>query len=118
MSEGIDLHRYCRHLIHYELSASPIRTMQRNGRLRRVNSWAAQTGLPIRIAYPAYGGTRDERMVSITKRRIDAFSMLLGGVPTFDEETTEADERWRSEVVQLMRKKLSHLNGRLTVVRG
>lgn len=118
MSEGIDLHRFCRHLIHYELSASPIRTIQRNGRLRRVNSWAAQTGLPLRIAYPAFGGTRDQRMVSIMKRRIDAFSMLLGGVPTFDEETIEADEQWRAEVVQLLRKKLSHLNGRLAVVRS
>ncbi|MDB4986324.1 MAG: helicase, partial [Myxococcaceae bacterium] len=30
LSEGIDLHRCCRHLVHYELSASPIRTIQRN----------------------------------------------------------------------------------------
>ncbi len=27
LSEGIDLHRYCRHLIHYELDPSPIRTV-------------------------------------------------------------------------------------------
>ena len=54
LSEGIDLHRYCRHLIHYELDPSPIRTVQRNGRLRRVNSWAAATGQPILYAYPAF----------------------------------------------------------------
>jgi len=54
LSEGIDLHRYCRHLIHYELDPSPIRTVQRNGRLRRVNSWAAATGRPILYAYPAF----------------------------------------------------------------
>jgi ERCC4-related helicase len=50
LSEGIDLHRYCRHLIHYELDPSPIRTVQRNGRLRRVNSWAAVTKQLIQYA--------------------------------------------------------------------
>ncbi|WP_210546735.1 helicase-related protein [Rhodoferax sp. PAMC 29310] len=38
LSEGIDLHNYCRHLIHYELDTSPIRTVQRNGRIRRVGA--------------------------------------------------------------------------------
>ena len=59
LSEGIDLHRYCRHLIHYELDPSPIRTVQRNGRLRRVSGWAATTNQKIRYAYPAFAGTRD-----------------------------------------------------------
>ena len=53
LSEGIDLHRYCRHLIHYELNPSPIRTVQRNGRLRRVNSWSACDGQAdsLRLSY-------------------------------------------------------------------
>src|SRR5207249_1648295 len=76
LSEGVDLHRYCRHLIHYELDPSPIRTMQRNGRIRRVNSWAAATGRPILYAYPAFRGTRDYRLVQIMKKRIDSFSLL------------------------------------------
>jgi hypothetical protein len=37
-----------------------VRTLQRNGRVRRVDSWAALTGRPIRYAYPTFGGTRDE----------------------------------------------------------
>lgn len=118
LSEGIDLHRCCRHLIHYELSASPIRTIQRNGRLRRVNSWAAATKKPLLIAYPAFAGTRDQRMVSIMKRRVDAFSMLLGGVPEFEMDVSEEEEQWRAEVVALMRKKLERLNGRLAVTGG
>jgi len=61
-SEGIDLHRYCRHLIHYELDPSPISTVQRNGRLRRVNIWAAVTGKPILYAYPAFRRTRYEKL--------------------------------------------------------
>jgi ERCC4-related helicase len=63
LSEGIDLHRYCRHLVHYELDPSPIRTVQRNGRLRRVNSWAAIAGRPICYAYPAFRGTRETRNI-------------------------------------------------------
>lgn len=80
LSEGVDLHRFCRHLIHHELDPSPIRTIQRNGRLRRVNSWAALTGQPIRILYPALGGTRDEKLVAIMRYRLQQFDLLLGGI--------------------------------------
>ena len=52
LSEGVDLHRFCRYLIHHELDPSPARIIQRNGRLRRINSWAARTGQPIRILIP------------------------------------------------------------------
>ncbi len=100
LSEGIDLHRYCRHLIHYELDPSPIRTVQRNGRLRRVNSWAAVTGQPIRYAYPAFAGTRDHRLVQIMKKRINSFSLLLGGVQDINVDTVlDADEKWRNDVL-------------------
>jgi len=80
LSEGIDLHKFCRHLIHHELDPSPVRTIQRNGRLRRVNSWAARTKEPIRIYYPSLQGTRDERLVKIMSGRIRQFNLLLGGV--------------------------------------
>ncbi|MBB5045952.1 hypothetical protein HNR60_000687 [Rhodopseudomonas rhenobacensis] len=108
LSEGIDLHRYCRHLVHYELDPSPIRTVQRNGRVRRVNSWAAVTGKSIKYAYPAFRGTRDHRVVQIMKKRIDSFSLLLGGVQDFDiDQVAESDERWRNEVIQLAKKRLA-----------
>ncbi|WP_158091556.1 helicase-related protein [Bradyrhizobium canariense] len=108
LSEGIDLHRYCRHLIHYELDPSPIRTVQRNGRLRRVNSWAAVTGKGIRYAYPAFRGTRDHRVVQIMKKRIDSFSLLLGGVQDFDiDQVIHSDEQWRNEVIRIAKKRLT-----------
>jgi hypothetical protein len=108
LSEGIDLHRYCRHLIHYELDPSPIRTVQRNGRLRRVNSWAAATGLPICYTYPAFRGTRDHRLVQIMKKRIDSFSLLLGGVQDFDvEEVAGSEEEWRNKVIALAKARLA-----------
>jgi hypothetical protein len=80
LSEGVDLHRFCRHLIHHELDPSPVRTVQRNGRLRRVNSWAARTKEPIRILYPALQGTRDEKVVEIMRYRLLQFDLLLGGI--------------------------------------
>lgn len=80
LSEGVDLHRFCRHLIHHELDPSPIRTVQRNGRLRRVACWAARCKRPIRILYPALGGTRDEKLVEVMRHRIQQFDLLLGGI--------------------------------------
>lgn len=116
LSEGIDLHRYCRHLVHYELDPSPVRTVQRNGRLRRVNSWAAVTGEPIRYAYPAFRGTRDHRLVEIMKKRIGSFTLLLGGVEDFTlDQVRRAEERWRDEVIALARDRLAKLRGRLNV---
>jgi hypothetical protein len=114
LSEGIDLHRYCRHLIHYELDPSPIRTVQRNGRLRRVNSWAATIGQPICYAYPAFRGTRDQRLVEIMKKRIDSFSLLLGGVQGFEvEEVVESEEEWRNGVIGEAKKQLAIAGGGL-----
>lgn len=117
LSEGIDLHRYCRHLIHYELDPSPIRAIQRNGRLRRVGSWASVTEQPILYAYPAFHGTRDHRLVQIVKKRIDSFSLLLGGVQDFDvEQVAERDEEWRRQVVLHAKRQLADAGARLRAV--
>ena len=110
LSEGVDLHRYCRHLIHYELDPSPVRTLQRNGRIRRVDSWAARTQRPIRYAYPTFVGTRDERAVDIIRQRIDAFGLLLGGVPSLDEHTSDREQSFAEAVLQAARKDLEQLN--------
>jgi ERCC4-related helicase len=115
LSEGVDLHRCCRHVIHYELDPSPVRTLQRNGRVRRVGSWAALTKRPICYAYPTFSGTRDEKAVSIMRRRIDAFGLLLGGVPSLDDEPSDNSENFADEVLKHARKKLKLLNGKLCV---
>jgi ERCC4-related helicase len=114
LSEGVDLHRYCRHLIHYELDPSPIRTVQRNGRLRRVECWAAVTKQPIMFAYPAFSGTRDQKLVQIMQKRISSFSLLLGGVQDIDlDGAMGEDEAWRSRVIDLAKGSLSRQNGKL-----
>lgn len=116
LSEGVDLHRCCRHLIHYELDPSPIRTLQRNGRLRRVGSWAALTGQPIEYAYPAFLGTRDERVVAIMSQRLNAFGVLLGGAPRLREiSDDDGDHCFTESVLSLCSDELGKLNRNLAV---
>jgi len=115
LSEGVDLHRCCRHLIHYELDPSPVRTLQRNGRIRRVGSWAALTGQPIRYAYPTFGGTRDEKAVGIMRQRISAFGLLLGGVPALNDDYRDSEQSFAENVLWLAKEELKSLNGKLTV---
>jgi ERCC4-related helicase len=115
LSEGVDLHRCCRHLIHYELDPSPLRTLQRNGRVRRVGSWAAMTGQPIRYAFPTFGGTRDEKAVGVMKQRINAFGLLLGGVPSLDDDAGESEQSFVEEVLRSAHKGLESLNRKLSV---
>lgn len=115
LSEGVDLHRYCRHLIHYELDPSPVRTLQRNGRIRRVGSWAAVTKKPIFYAYPTFGGTRDEKAVGIMRQRISAFGLLLGGVPSLDDEDSESHEVFVEKVLGSAEKELKLLGKKLCV---
>ncbi len=115
LSEGVDLHRCCRHLIHYELDPSPVRTLQRNGRIRRVGSWAALTKQPICYAYPSFGGTRDEKAVGVMRQRINAFGLLLGGVPTLDNDMSDAEQSFAEKVLYRLRKDLESLNRKLAV---
>lgn len=115
LSEGVDLHRCCRHLIHYEIDPSPVRTLQRNGRVRRVGSWAALTGQPIQYAYPTFGGTRDEKAVGVMTQRINAFGLLLGGVPSLDDDASDSEQSFAEAVLRGARKDLASLNRRLCV---
>lgn len=91
LSEGIDLHRCCRILIHYELDPSPVRIRQREGRIRRVKGWAQKVGKPIEYYYPAYRNTRDEILVRVVRERLDRFDLLLGGAPRVDDINLEQD---------------------------
>jgi len=105
-SEGIDLHRYCRILVHYELDPSPIRVRQREGRVRRVGSWAARIRKPVLYAYPAYDNTRDEALVRIMLERLERFDVLLGGAPAVTAEDTELNVTPQSKLIQAMRAEL------------
>ena len=68
--EGIDLHRHCRHVIHYDLAWNPAVLEQRTGRVDRIGSKAFREralkvgpmGPFLEIGVPFLAGTYDERM--------------------------------------------------------
>lgn len=110
LSEGIDLHKWCRHLIHYELDPSPIRTVQRRGRLRRINSWASRSEQPMLEAFPRLAGTRDGQLVGIVTQRLKQFELLLGGISTpVDPDAPDADAERQREALEAARKYMGRL---------
>lgn len=106
--EGIDLHRHCRHVVHYDLGWNPAAIEQRTGRTDRIGSKAererkiaskmaleanASVNLPedqlpgLDIAMPYLAGTYDERMFDRLRTRAQVFDILTGGDPTADQES-------------------------------
>jgi hypothetical protein len=101
--EGIDLHRHCRHVVHYDLGWNPAAIEQRTGRADRIGSKTArerkmaleangsnhlpEDQLPgLDIAMPYLAGTYDERMFERLRTRAQVFDILTGGDPTADQE--------------------------------
>ncbi len=109
--EGIDLHRHCRHVVHYDLGWNPATLEQRTGRTDRLGSKAMRernlaltarndadgsaTGtaeLPgLDIALPYLAGTYDERMYDRLRTRAQTFEILTGGDPSADRDD---DSSW------------------------
>lgn len=104
--EGIDLHRYCQHVIHYDLGWNPATIEQRTGRTDRIGSKAArerklelerlklaavpmtESILPgLDIALPYLAATYDERMFDRLRSRAQVFDILTGGDPTADQDS-------------------------------
>ena len=97
--EGIDLHRECRHVIHYDLVWNPATIEQRTGRTDRIgskterkrklaklrNTGASEEQLPgLEVALPYLAATYDERMFEALRTRAQVFEILTGGDPTAD----------------------------------
>lgn len=109
--EGIDLHRHCRHVVHYDLGWNPATLEQRTGRTDRLGSKAmrernlalaarngagvsqeSSSALPgLDIALPYLAGTYDERMYDRLRSRAQTFEILTGGDPSADRE---GDTSW------------------------
>ncbi|MCC6362625.1 MAG: DEAD/DEAH box helicase [Bryobacterales bacterium] len=85
--EGIDLHRHCRHVVHYDLAWNPAVLEQRTGRADRIGSKtfreraAASDPKSVRleIGVPFLAGTYDERMYEELRIRAQTFEVLTGG---------------------------------------
>jgi hypothetical protein len=99
--EGIDLHRQCRHIVHYDLDWNPANVEQRTGRVDRIGSKAERErtlalrsetdsrALPgLDIALPYLAGTYDERVFDVLRARSQMFEILMGGDVTADADTS------------------------------
>ncbi len=99
--EGIDLHRHCSHVLHYDLAWNPATLEQRTGRVDRIGSRTqrlrqlaqdepgkTQAGAEgqgvtelarLDVDAPYLAGTYDERMFEELRLRSQTFEVLLGG---------------------------------------
>lgn len=101
LAEGLDLHRYCRRVIHHDLPWNPARLEQRTGRIDRVGSLAERLqresdgdGPGIDVWLPYVPGTYDEFIHERVISRRREFRCLLGNRPEWkgDGELGEDEE--------------------------
>jgi len=89
--EGIDLHRHCSHVVHYDLAWNPATLEQRTGRVDRIGSRTQRlrqlgkdqagggSDQRLEVNAPFLAGTYDERMFEELRLRAQTFEVLLGG---------------------------------------
>lgn len=77
MGEGVDLQRYCRHVIHHDLAWNPSTIEQRTGRIDRLGC-KAQGRDPIRVYLPYLAGAADERQYRVMTEREQWFRVVMG----------------------------------------
>jgi len=89
MGEGVDLHRFCRHVIHHDLCWNPSTLEQRTGRLDRVRCKAEVCLRPIEVYEPFLAGSADEKMFRVLRDRERWFQIVMGQKFKFDEAAAE-----------------------------
>ena len=77
MGEGVDLQRFCRHVIHHDLSWNPSTIEQRTGRIDRLGC-KAEGRYPIVVYLPYIQGTADERQHNVMCHREQWFRVVMG----------------------------------------
>jgi len=77
MGEGVDLQRFCRHVIHHDLDWNPSRIEQRTGRIDRLGC-KAEGCQPIFVYLPYLAGTADERQFQVMTEREQWFRVVMG----------------------------------------
>ncbi len=89
MAEGVDLHRYCRYVIHHDLDWNPSVLEQRTGRLDRIGAKVERCGQPIHVYLPYVAETQDEKMYRVVMDRERWFSVVMGERFRVDARTTD-----------------------------
>lgn len=77
MSEGVDLQRFCRHVIHHDLDWNPSTIEQRTGRIDRLGC-KAEGRQSIVVYLPYLAGTADERQYRVMSDRERWFRVVMG----------------------------------------
>ena len=77
MGEGVDLQRFCRHVIHHDLAWNPSTIEQRTGRIDRLGC-KAEGRQPIVMYLPYLAGTADERQYQVMSEREQWFRVVMG----------------------------------------
>ncbi len=77
MGEGVDLQRFCRHVIHHDLDWNPSRIEQRTGRIDRLGC-KAEGRHTIVVFLPYLAGTADERQYRVMSDREQWFRVVMG----------------------------------------
>ena len=77
MREGVDLQRFCRHVIHHDLAWNPSTIEQRTGRIDRLGC-KAEGRQPIMVYLPYIAGTADERQYQVMSHREQWFRVVMG----------------------------------------
>ncbi len=80
MGEGVDLQRYCRHVIHHDLAWNPSTIEQRTGRIDRLGCKAegCQPMQAVVLYLPYMAGTADERQFRVMSDREQWFRVVMG----------------------------------------
>jgi hypothetical protein len=76
--EGIDLHRWCRTIVHYDLDWNPAAMEQRVGRLDRIGSLSRRAKKPIEVCYAWVPDTYEEFIKETVEKRVAMMRVLLG----------------------------------------
>lgn len=89
LGEGVDLHRFCRYVVHHDLCWNPSTLEQRTGRLDRIRCKAEYSQQPIVIYEPYIGGSADEKMFRVVQDRERWFQVVMGQKFEFNEASSE-----------------------------
>ena len=88
MAEGVDLQRFCRHMIHHDLAWNPSTIEQRTGRIDRIGCKATNRH-PIVTFLPYLSGAADERQFRVMRDREQWFQVVMGQEAVADLITAE-----------------------------
>jgi hypothetical protein len=77
MAEGVDLHRFCRYMIHHDLAWNPSTIEQRTGRIDRIGCKATDRHA-ITSYLPYIAGGADERQFRVMRDREQWFQVVMG----------------------------------------